>query len=103
MPGWLATQGSFDAVKDKFEYVAIHGHLNDNILLDGIKVFKGENPIHNPNPLSLYGDNLFFQSHIAGQYNQNNWNQENYEYFRRVLSYLESEYELNYCTFSDLC
>lgn len=103
MPGWLATQGAFDAVSENFDYVAIHGHLNDNINLKDIKVFKGENPINDASSISLYGNKLFFQSHIAGKYNKNNWNKENYTYFREVLKHLHQEYEVNYVTFSELC
>ena len=104
MPGWLATQGSFDAVTEYFNYIAIHGNLNDNIKLNSIKVFKGENPIHNASTLNIDGDNLYFQSHIAGKYNQNNWNEQNYQYFRSVLNaLLDQGHTLNYKTFSDLC
>ena len=46
MPGWLATQGSFDAVSEKFNYVAIHESHNDNISIKNIKTFKGADGIH---------------------------------------------------------
>jgi len=47
---------------------------------------------------------LYFQSHIAGQYNQNNWNEENYEYFKKVLDALiNNGNNLNFKTFSELC
>ena len=104
MPGWLATQGSFDAIKEKFDYVAIHGRLNNNINLEGIKVFKGENPIHDASSMNIIGNNLYFQSHIAGKYNQNNWNKKNYEYFKKVLDALiNNGNTLNFKTFSELC
>jgi hypothetical protein len=104
MPGWVASQGAFDAVTEYFDYVAIHGNLNDNIKLNSIRVFKGENPIHNASTLSIDGNNLYFQSHIAGKYNQNNWDEQNYQYFRSVLNaLLDQGHILNYKTFSDLC
>lgn len=103
MPGWLATQEAFSAVSEEFDYVAIHGHLNNNISLSNIKIFKGENPIHNASNLSVVGNDVYFQSHIAGQYNQNNWNKDNYEYFRQVILALQQQYELNFTTFSELC
>lgn len=103
MPGWLATQGSFNAVSEYFDYIAIHGNLNDNIDLKNIKVFKGENPIHDASNLSAIGDNLYFQSHIEGMYNKNNWNKENYEYFRQVLIALQEQHEITFKTFSELC
>lgn len=104
MPGWLATQGAFDAVSEYFDYVAIHSNLNDNIKTNpNIKIFKGENSIHNASVLSIMGNNLYFQSHIAGIYNKNNWTLENYEYFRQVLLVLQEKYTLNFKTFEELC
>lgn len=103
MPGWLATQESFRAVSEYFDYVAIHGYLNDNINISNIKVFKGENSIHDASSITLFDNHLLFQSHIAGAYNKNNWTRDNYEYFRRVLTVLKEENELQYKTFSDLC
>lgn len=103
MPGWVATQGSFDAVKEHFKYVAIHGRLNDNINTSGIKVFKGENSIHSSEVVTLEEDNLYFQSHIAGQYNQNNWDLKNYEHFRLLLNTLINQgHTLTFKTFSEL-
>ena len=43
-----------------------------------------------------------FQSHIAGDWNDNIWNKDNYENFREVLIYLSSLYELNYVTLGEL-
>lgn len=103
MPGWVATQDSFDVVSNYFDYVAIHGNLNDNIDLNNIKVFKGENSIHNTTSLTLFGDTLLFQSHIAGLYNKNNWDIDNYQNFRNILNNLiDNGYILNYKTFSEL-
>jgi hypothetical protein len=104
MPGWVASQGAFDAVSEYFDYVAIHGHLNNNINIDDIRVFKGENPIHMGNTLEVIGNKLLFQSHIAGKYNKNNWTEENYTTFKATLKSLKHhEYDLNYKTFLDLC
>ena len=30
-----------------------------------------------------------FQSHIAGKTNDNNWNEENYQNFRQVITFLK--------------
>ena len=43
-----------------------------------------------------------FQSHIAGDWNDNIWNQENYENFRNILEYLSKSYKLNYITLGEL-
>jgi hypothetical protein len=43
-----------------------------------------------------------FQSHIAGDWNHNTWNETNYENFRNVLLYLSENYDLNYITIKEL-
>ena len=43
-----------------------------------------------------------FQSHIAGDWNDNVWNKKNYENFRNVLEYLQKSYKLNYITLGEL-
>ena len=43
-----------------------------------------------------------FQSHIAGDWNDNFWNEKNYLNFREVLRYLSTEYDLSYNTLSEL-
>jgi predicted deacetylase len=103
MPGWVATQDSFNVISKYFDYVAIHGNLNDTIKINNIKVFKGENSISNTNSLNFMGNTILFQSHINGKYNKNNWDSDNYEIFRTILSYLiDSGYKLNFKTFQEL-
>lgn len=103
MPGWIATQGAFDAVREEFDYIAIHKDLNNNINLGKHKIFRGENPIHDNSSLLLYDDNLYFQSHISGVYNRNNWTEENYKYFRKTLLALKQEHTISFKTFFELC
>ena len=43
-----------------------------------------------------------FQSHIAGDWNDNIWNEENYENFKNVLEYLRKSYKLKYVTLGEL-
>ena len=43
-----------------------------------------------------------FQSHIAGDWNDNVWSEENYENFRNVLEYLAKCYKLEYVKLGDL-
>jgi hypothetical protein len=101
MPGWLATQGSFDAVSEVFDYTAIHTHLNDNIKVNN-KIFKGESSIHNTESIIVVDDTIYFQSHIWGEYNKNNWTEDNYENFRHILLYLKDNFELNFKLFNEL-
>ena len=107
MPGWLATQGSFDAVSEKFKYVAIHEHHNNNILFNSnIKKFQGADGIHLEDcNVNLWGNEentIMFQSHIAGLTNQNNWNFENYSNFRNILSFLQKDHNLNFKLLKEL-
>jgi len=105
MPGWLATQGSFDAVSERFEYVAIHELHNNNIKFNNnIKIFKGADGIHRDDyNINLWNENtLMFQSHIAGLTNENNWNETNYKTFREVLLFLEKHYSLNFKLLKEL-
>jgi len=104
MPGWLATQGSFDAVSEKFNYIAIHESHNNNISIKNIKTFKGADGIHLDDfNLTLWNnDTIMFQSHIAGLTNDNNWNKENYENFREILIYLKDNYTLNFKLLKEL-
>jgi len=104
MPGWLATQESFDAVSEKFDYIAIHESHNNNILIKNIKTFKGADGIHLDDfNLTLWNDNtIMFQSHIAGLTNDNNWNKQNYENFRQVLLFLKENHNINFKLLNEL-
>jgi hypothetical protein len=104
MPGWLATQGSFDAISEYFNYIAIHESHNDNITINNIKIFKGADGIHNSDcDVNLWnGNTIMFQSHIAGLTNDNNWNKQNYENFRNILLFLKENYTLNFKLLNEL-
>ena len=43
-----------------------------------------------------------FQSHIAGETNENNWTAENYENFRNILLFLQEQYDLEYKTLGEV-
>ena len=102
MPGWLATQGSFDAVSEKFNYVAIHESHNDNISIKNIKTFKGADGIHLDDfNLTLWNnDTIMFQSHIAGDWNDNVWNESNYNQMKLSLEHL-SNLDLEFKTLNE--
>lgn len=105
MPGWLATQGSFDAVAEKFEYVAIHETHNNNILFHpNVRLFRGADGIHKDDcNVKLWGGNtIMFQSHIAGLTNDNNWNKKNYQNFRNILLFLKENYKCNFKLLKEL-
>ena len=43
-----------------------------------------------------------FQSHIAGDWNDNIWNENNYINLKNVLEYLQKSYKLKYKTIKEL-
>ncbi len=43
-----------------------------------------------------------FQSHIQGDWNDNTWNEENFNYFQRILDYLLSQFTIEFKTISEL-
>jgi len=105
MPGWLGTQDSFDAVSEKFDYIAIHESHNNNITFkDTIKIFKGADGIHRDDcNINIWNENtIMFQSHIAGATNENNWNEHNYKTFREILLFLKKNYILNFKLLKEL-
>lgn len=101
MPGWLCNQDSANAVSEKYSYVAIHSHLNNNIHFN-TKTLYGHDSIHSTDSIGLYGNTFMFQSHIAGKTNENNWDEKNYINFKNILTFLEKSYNLTYKTLEEL-
>ena len=101
MPGRLCNQDSGRAIGEKYSYVAIHSHLNNNINF-GTKTIKGEVGIHKTDSINVWNNTFMFQSHIAGKTNDNNWDENNYNNFRNVLEYLQKCYTLKYVKIGDL-
>ena len=61
----------------------------------------GHDGIHETN-INLHDERIMFQSHIAGDWNDNCWNKENYEQVRLSLSYLLKSYNLKFKTLNEL-
>ena len=102
MPGWLCNQDSGRAIGERYSFVAIHSHLNDNINF-GTHTIKGEDGIHKTDSIELWDNKRFmFQSHIAGKTNENNWTGDNYENFRNILTFLQNNYKLSYKILGDI-
>ena len=66
------------------------------------EMFFGCDGIHETENLNLYNNKFIFQSHIAGDWNDNIWNKDNYENFRNILKYLSEQYKLEYKTFNQV-
>ena len=102
-PGWQCTPESAKAVSNVFDYLAIHSELNNSIRFTGkAKIFKGDQSIVNTKSVQIWNHGLIFQSHIAGESNDNNWNEENYETFRTILESLRKNFELNFLRYEEL-
>ena len=101
MPGWGCNQESAKAIGENYTYTAAHQNINQNIHF-GNKVFYGEDGIHNHENISLWDNRLMFQSHIAGDWNDNVWDEKNYLHFKEIVKYLSTQYELDFKTISEI-
>ena len=100
-PGWLAHPNAIKVLGKYFKYAAIHEEHNRGMLWD-CETFVGCDGINETDSIQLYGDTFMFQSHIAGDWNDNIWNKKNYKNFRNVLEYLQKSYKLDYKTIGEL-
>ncbi len=100
-PGWLAHPNAIKVIGKYFDYSAIHEQHNHGISWD-CKTFVGCDGINETENINIYNGVFMFQSHIAGDWNDNVWNKENYENFRNVLEYLSESYKLKYYTLGEL-
>ena len=98
-PGWLAHPIAVQHLGPNFEYAAIHYEHNHNLQWD-CKMIYGADGIHTTD-ISTHEGRIMFQSHIAGDWNDNCWNQSNYEQMRLSLGYLKSQ-EVEFKTICEL-
>ena len=66
------------------------------------KMFFGCDGIHQIDSINLYRDTFMFQSHIAGNWNDNVWNKENYNNFKNIIKYLKTKYTLSFKTMKEI-
>jgi len=86
-PGWLGHPEAIKILGRVFKYAAIHYEHNHGIEWR-CKTFFGHDGIHETN-IQLHNSNMvMFQSHIAGDWNDNVWNENNYQQIRASLQYL---------------
>jgi len=88
-PGWLAHPTAVHFLGQKFNYAAVHYEHNHNLQW-GCKMIFGHDGI-NETDIKLHNGNVMFQSHIAGDWNDNVWNESNYEQLRLSLNFLKSQ------------
>ena len=94
-PGWLAHPEAVKVIGKYFDYAAIHEEHNHGIPWD-CKTFFGCDGIHETDSIKIYKDTFMFQSHIAGKTNDNNWNEDNYKHFRKIIKFLKENYHFKF-------
>ena len=100
-PGWLAHPEAIKVLGKHFDYVALHDEHNHNIQWN-CKMIFGHDGINEIESIKTYNDTFMFQSHIAGDWNDNVWNDDNYENFKSIIIYLSENYSLQFKTLGEL-
>lgn len=100
-PGWVCQPFCPIHLSDHFEYAAVHYDHNRNYTW-GCKTLFGHDGIHETDIKLHNGNTLMFQSHIAGDWNKNVWNETNYNQFKLSLDYLKENYILSNKFLSEL-
>ena len=98
-PGWLVHPESMKWLGKEFDYAAVHYEHNHNLKW-GCKMIFGADGIHETD-ISTHNGRIMFQSHIAGEWNDNVWDEDNYQQFRLSLKHLKS-YDIEFKTISEL-
>jgi len=99
-PGWLAHPEAAKWLGPIFDYSAVHYEHNNNIQWD-CRTFYGADGIHETD-ISLHDGRIMFQSHIAGDWNDNVWNEENYEQLRMSLKFLTENNDTKFVTLEEI-
>ncbi len=100
-PGWLAHPESMKVIGKYFDYVALHEEHNHSFKWDA-KMLFGHSGIHETD-IQIRNNTIMFQSHIAGEWNDNVWNKENFNQFRHSVKYLLTQYNnLKFVTMYEL-
>lgn len=78
-----------------FEYVAVHYEHNHRMKWN-CKTFFGHDGIHQTDIGIHNQDMIMFQSHIAGDWNDNVWNEQNYNQLRLSLEHLCTNHQIEF-------
>ena len=98
-PGWIATYKAVEVLGKAFDWSAIHYQHNMNFKW-ACHTFYGADGIHETDISIHNNDMIMFQSHIAGEWNDNIWNEANYNQMRLSLKEL-SKQDIEYKTLSE--
>tara|TARA_Y100000361_G_C11135532_1_gene331666 strand:- start:592 stop:1272 length:681 start_codon:yes stop_codon:yes gene_type:complete len=101
-PGWLAHPIAVHFLGQTFHYAAVHYEHNRGLNWGKCKMLFGHDGIHETD-IQLHNKNsIMFQSHIAGDWNDNIWNEDNYKQLRLSLQWLCDNNEINFKTLSEI-
>lgn len=100
-PGWMCQPYCVKHLSKEFEWVALHYQHNHGYQWD-TKMLFGADGIHETDIKLHNGNNIMFQSHIAGDWNHNTWSEKNYQQIRLSLQHLKDNYEINFKTISEI-
>jgi hypothetical protein len=100
-PGWLSHPKSTEELGKHFKYSAIHYEHNQNQPWR-CKTFYGADGI-NTTDISIHNkDTIMFQSHIAGDWNDNVWDESNYQQLRLSIKHLIDSYNIKFKTLNEI-
>ena len=88
-PGWLGHPVAIKELGKTFNYAAIHYEHNHRIPWS-CKTFFGHDGINETDIKTHNNDMIMFQSHIAGDWNDNVWNETNYKQMKLSLEHLSN-------------
>lgn len=100
-PGWLASPQAAYELSTDFFYAAIHTDHDSprNWLCSTV---QGHDGIHSGEVTLHQQDCIMFQSHIAGDWNDNVWNQHNFDQLWSSLAHLTGIYDVTFCTIGEI-
>lgn len=101
-PGWICSPQSNEQLRQTFKYAAIHYDHNMGLPWGECKTLFGHDGIHETDIKLHNGNCIMFQSHIAGNWNKNIWNRDNYEQFKLSLGYILDNFNVTFKTLKEL-
>jgi len=98
-PGWLTSEATARQICQYFHFAAIHTEHSRGLYwerCENFNIVMGHDGIHS-DTISVHNDNMImFQSHIAGNHNDNVWNNDNFNRIYSSLSYLTENHTCDF-------
>lgn len=100
-PGWVCQPYGPKYLSPYFKYAALHYQHNHNLKW-GCKMYFGADGIHEDNIEVHNNDCIMLQSHIAGDWNDNVWDELNYQKTKHHLEFLTQNHNITFKTINEL-